>query len=134
MAAATESVTPHELPKSISGRRRTGLYRLAGQIPIHIAGQPVRPLVTRVRSFSIAFITIQSNSPRTAAEDCFGSVCGAWPRSRAAPHRAQTHTRLRRLFLADDPLHLRHNAAERKPLPSNGVVPVSSSYSSTPSE
>ena len=41
---------------------------------------------------------------------------------------------LRRIDLADDPLHLRVRLATAARCGSNGVVPVSSSYSSTPSE
>ena len=61
----------------------------------------------RSRSFSSAFITIQSSSPRTARSEPprVGLALGRDGRERLA-QRAQPRARPRRLLLADDPPHL----------------------------
>ena len=78
----------------------------------------------RWRSFSSAFITIQSSSPRTARAQLRGSAlrCAETVVSVVA-ERAQPRARLGRLVLADDPAHL-VEAALRNVSWSNGVVPV----------
>ena len=87
-----------------------------------------------MRSFSSAFITIQSSSPRTSLVSLAGSVCRC-----AAIDGSESFDSLSRVlgFGGSSSRMIRrissYAACLNRSL-SNGVVPVSSSYSSTPSE
>ena len=51
-----------------------GLHRFSGQMPLHVGGESVGRFVTPRRSFSNAFMTIQSSSLRSRPVSLFGSV------------------------------------------------------------
>ena len=87
----------------------------------------------RPRSFSSAFITIQSSSPRTRTLNFFGSV----PRLTAVSGNVSLLLSLILIRGGSSSRIIRSNssiAADRRRVLSNGVSPVSSSYSSTPNE
>lgn len=80
--ASTRSlVPPHKLANAIRRARRCGNRRLTAEVPPNIRGQPAGRLIPAWRSFSNAFITIQSSSPRTSTPSFLGSV---WRRAATA--------------------------------------------------
>ncbi len=95
--------------------------------------RPTAVSYRRDGSFSMAFITIQSSSPRTS----FASRAGSVPRE-AAIDAVSCVGPSRVLGLGGSSSRIRRstsvNAASRSRPCSSGVVPVSSSYSRTPSE
>ncbi len=98
------------------------------------AANPLAVSYRRVRSFSSAFITIQSSSPRIDEPSRRGSL----PRlaeivedfAPSAPSRVLGVGGCSSRMI----LRISSKAARRSVSASNGVVPVSSSYSRTPSE
>jgi hypothetical protein len=87
-----------------------------------------------LRSFSSAFITIQSNSPRTIFVSLAGSIC----RCAEIAGRVSFDSASRVLGLGGSTSRIIRrisaNVVFFSRVRSNGVVPVSNSYSSTPRE
>ena len=95
--------------------------------------KPLAVSYRRVRSFSIAFITIQSSSPRTSFVSLAGSVlrCAATDGSRSR----DSESRVLGLGGSSSRIRLKISSypACRSRARSSGVEPVRSSYSITPS-
>ena len=136
--AAVASPTPmlaDELPQPVAGARRVRLHRLAGQVALDVARRSRWPSRSAGRGPSPA-PSSRSSRVRSAAGrvSFFGSVPRLAASARQGVGRAELGARPRRLVLAD------HRAASPAAPPcssslrSNGGLPVSSSYSSTPSE
>ena len=74
-----------ELAEAVRGRRRASLDRLVAEMAQHVGGEVAgRVVAPRLRSFSRAFITIQSRSPRTSLAQPVPARCGGWRRWTAA--------------------------------------------------
>ena len=80
-----------------------------------------------MRSFSRAFITIQSSSPRSSFVSFAGSMLRLAAMLGSASAVLSLRARPRRLLLADHPQHFQNAAAWVNCLRSSGGVPVSSS-------
>ena len=124
--ASAAAVLAGELPQPVRRRRRARLHRVAVQVALDVPRQAVGRLVPPRRSFSSAFITIQSRSPRTSRASRAGSV----PRD-AAIDAVSSVVASRVLGLGGSSSRIRRrtsvNAASRSRRRSSGVVPVSSS-------
>ena len=95
-----------ELAQAIPRRRRTGFDWLVGQVALDVAAKPLAVWYRRPRSFSSAFITIQSSSPRTSAASLAGSVFRCDGNLGRASQGAEPRAGLGRLLLLDDPADL----------------------------